>query len=81
MAASDRKLKVWVTQSKGQRLRPQDVIRKKRDGEQLTREEITFFIEGVTRGTIADYQISALLMAIFLKGMNDVEQEILTDAM
>jgi len=62
-------------------LRPQDVIRKKRDGEQLSREEITFFIEGVTRGTIADYQISALLMAIYLNGMNDAEQEILTDAM
>jgi pyrimidine-nucleoside phosphorylase len=62
-------------------LRPQDVIRKKRDGEQLSREEIAFFIEGVTRGTIADYQISALLMAIYLNGMNDVEQEILTDAM
>jgi len=62
-------------------LRPQDVIRKKRDGHQLSREEITFFIEGVTRGTIADYQISALLMAIYLNGMNDAEQEILTDAM
>lgn len=62
-------------------MRPQDVIRRKRDGEHLSREEITFFIEGVTRGTIADYQISALLMAIFLKGMNDAEQEILTDAM
>jgi pyrimidine-nucleoside phosphorylase len=66
---------------KGSDLRPQDVIRKKRDGEQLSREEITFFIEGVTRGTIADYQISALLMAIYLNGMNDAEQEILTDAM
>jgi len=62
-------------------LRPQDVIRKKRDGEHLSREEITFFIEGVTRGTIADYQTSALLMAIYLKGMDDVEQEILTQAM
>jgi len=62
-------------------MRPQDVIRRKRDGHQLSREEITFFIEGVTRGTIADYQISALLMAIYLNGMNDAEQEILTDAM
>jgi pyrimidine-nucleoside phosphorylase len=60
---------------------PQDVIRKKRDGEHLSREEITFFIEGVTRGTIADYQTSALLMAIYLNGMNDAEQEVLTDAM
>jgi pyrimidine-nucleoside phosphorylase len=57
------------------------VIRKKRDGAQLSREEIVFFIDGVTRGTIADYQISALLMAIYLNGMNDAEQETLTEAM
>jgi pyrimidine-nucleoside phosphorylase len=62
-------------------LRPQDVIRRKRDGEHLTREEIEFFIDGVTKGTIADYQISALLMAIYLNGMDDAEQETLTDAM
>ncbi|MDQ2973874.1 MAG: thymidine phosphorylase [Acidobacteriota bacterium] len=62
-------------------MRPQDVIRKKRDGQALSRDEITFFIEGVTRGTVADYQISALLMAIYLNGMNDSEQAILTDAM
>lgn len=62
-------------------MRPQDVIRRKRDGEELSREEITFFIEGVTRGTIADYQTSALLMAVYLNGMNDAEQETLTQAM
>jgi pyrimidine-nucleoside phosphorylase len=62
-------------------LRPQDVIRKKRDGEELSRAEINFFIEGVTRGTVADYQISALLMAIYLNGMDDSEQEALTHAM
>ena len=62
-------------------MRPQDVIRKKRDGEQLSIEEIEFFIDGVTKGTIADYQISALLMAIYLNGMNDSEQEALTHAM
>jgi pyrimidine-nucleoside phosphorylase len=67
--------------AKRKRLRPQDVIRKKRDGAELSREEIFFFIDGVTRGTIADYQISALLMAIYLNGMNDAEQEILTEAM
>jgi pyrimidine-nucleoside phosphorylase len=62
-------------------LRPQDIIRKKRDGDQLSREEIDFFIEGITDGTVADYQVSALLMAIFLNGMNDMEQQSLTEAM
>jgi pyrimidine-nucleoside phosphorylase len=62
-------------------MRPQDVIRKKRDGEHLTRDEIDFFITGVTRGQIADYQVSALLMAIYLNGMNSGEQQALTEAM
>jgi pyrimidine-nucleoside phosphorylase len=62
-------------------LRPQDVIRKKRDGKALSTEEIVFFIEGVTSGRIADYQISALLMAIYLNGMNHDEQQALTQAM
>lgn len=62
-------------------MRPQDVIRKKRDGEQLSRAEIDFFISGITHDEIADYQVSALLMAIYLKGMNEVEQQALTEAM
>jgi pyrimidine-nucleoside phosphorylase len=62
-------------------LRPQDVIRKKRDGQELSREEIVFFIDGVTTGRIADYQISALLMAIYLNGMGQGEQQALTEAM
>jgi pyrimidine-nucleoside phosphorylase/thymidine phosphorylase len=62
-------------------LRPQDIIRKKRDGAELSREEITFFINGVAREEIADYQSTALLMAIFLKGMTDAEQSALTEAM
>ena len=62
-------------------MRPQDVIRRKRDGKNLSREEIAFFVDGVTSGKIADYQISALLMAIYLNGMNDEEQQALTEAM
>jgi pyrimidine-nucleoside phosphorylase len=62
-------------------MRPQDIIRKKRDGGELSRAEIEFFIQGVTKGEIADYQSTALLMAIFLKGMTDAEQAALTEAM
>ena len=62
-------------------MRPQDVIRKKRDGQSLTRDEIDFFIGGITSGRIADYQVSALLMAIYLNGMDQSEQQALTEAM
>jgi pyrimidine-nucleoside phosphorylase len=62
-------------------MRPQDIIRKKRDGRELSRDEIEFFVRGVTAGSIADYQSTALLMAIFLKGMTDDEQSWLTEAM
>jgi len=62
-------------------MRPQDIIRKKRDCGELSREEIEFFISGVTSGEIADYQSTALLMAILLNGMTDAEQSALTNAM
>ncbi|MEO8433644.1 MAG: thymidine phosphorylase [Pyrinomonadaceae bacterium] len=62
-------------------MRPQDVIRKKRDGGELSPVEINFFVEAVTSGEMADYQTSALLMAIFLNGMTEAEQTALTDAM
>lgn len=51
----------------------QDIIIKKRDKQKLTKEEISFFIQGVTDGSIPDYQISALLMAILLNGMDAEE--------
>jgi pyrimidine-nucleoside phosphorylase len=58
-----------------------DLIVKKRNGEVLEKEEIEFMIEGFTNGTIPDYQMSAMMMAIFLKGMNDSETLSLTMAM
>ena len=58
-----------------------DIIRKKRDGGALTKEEIDFFINGYVKGEIPDYQVSALMMAIFFKGMNDEETGNLTLAM
>src|SRR2546423_2318187 len=62
-------------------MRPQDIIRKKRDGRELSRDEIEFFVRGVTSGDVADYQSTALLMAIFLNGMTNAEQSALTKAM
>lgn len=58
-----------------------EIIEKKRDKKSLSEEEIRFFVNGVCRGTIPDYQISALLMAIYLNGMGDGEISVLTDAM
>jgi pyrimidine-nucleoside phosphorylase len=58
-----------------------DVIAGKRDGRPLSREEIEFFVDGVTAGTLPDYQSSALLMAIVIRGMTHEETAWLTDAM
>lgn len=60
---------------------PQWVIEKKRDGHILSEEEIRWFIDGYNRGTIPDYQMSAMAMAIYFKGMTLDEMAILTDAM
>lgn len=62
-------------------MNPVDIIIKKRDGGELSTEEITFFIEGVVRGTIPDYQTAAWLMAIYFRGMTDRETTDLTLAM
>ena len=62
-------------------MRMYDVIKKKRNGEELTKEEIHYFISGYTEGSIPDYQASALLMAIYFKGMSKVETAELTMAM
>ncbi|MDK2801488.1 MAG: pyrimidine-nucleoside phosphorylase [Clostridiales bacterium] len=58
-----------------------DIIAKKRDGIELTKDEISFSVKGYTNGNIPDYQFSALLMAIFLRGMNKRETVDLTMAM
>ena len=62
-------------------MRAVDVIRKKRDGSPLDRDEIDFFVAGVTDGSLPEYQASALLMAIVLRGMTAEETAWLTDAM
>ena len=58
-----------------------EMIEKKRDKKELSKEEIQYFIDGYTNGTIADYQASALVMAIFLNGMTDQETTNLTISM
>jgi len=60
---------------------PQHIIAKKRDGGVLTGDEIRAFVAGATDGSWADYQLSALLMAIFLSGMNREEMSAYTEAM
>ena len=62
-------------------MRAVDIIAKKRDGHDLTRDEINFIIRGYTNGEVADYQMSALLMAIYLRGMTTEETLALTEAM
>ncbi|MFN7915223.1 MAG: thymidine phosphorylase [Vicinamibacterales bacterium] len=62
-------------------MRTVDTIMKKRDGHALERDEIAAFVRGVTTGDLPDYQASALLMAILLKGMTPEETAWLTDAM
>lgn len=59
-------------------MRIYDIISHKRDGLELTDEEIHFFIEGYVKGEIKDYHAAALLMAIYLRGMNDRETVTLT---
>ena len=58
-----------------------EIIEKKRDKKELTKEEIEFFIDGYTNGEVADYQAAALVMAIFINGMTDNELVNLTMAM
>jgi thymidine phosphorylase len=60
---------------------PQEIIRKKRDGGTLSADEIQFMVAGITSGTVADSQVAALAMAVFLRGMVPFETSALTKAM
>ncbi len=62
-------------------MRPQEIIATKRDNKALSDEQITAFVDGVCDGSWADYQITALVMAIFIRGLNRREQYSITGAM
>ncbi len=62
-------------------MRMYDIIMKKRNGGKLSSEEIRFFIQGYTQGEIPDYQVSALMMAVYFRGMDEEETLALTMAM
>src|SRR5437660_2662853 len=72
---------VSPTVSSSQTFRAIDVIRKKRDGGELCKPEIEYLVDSYTRGEIPDYQVSAWLMAVLLRGMTRAETAWLTDAM
>ncbi len=62
-------------------MNPVEIIRKKREGDSLSSEEIKYLIDGFTRNKIPDYQFSAFLMAAFLRGMTTEETSMLTNSM
>jgi len=62
-------------------MNPVDIIVKKRDGGELTPDEIAFFVDGFTQGRIPDYQVAAWAMAVYFCGMSDAETTALTLAM
>jgi len=62
-------------------MRAIDIIRKKRDGRELSREEINFVVQGTSRDTIPDYQLAAWLMAVVWRGMSGAELAAMTEAM
>jgi len=62
-------------------IRAMDVIRKKRDGRELSRAEIEYLVRAYTDDGIPDYQVSAWLMAVILRGLSRAETSVLTNAM
>src|SRR5579864_6742954 len=67
--------------NQNQTFRAVDVIRKKRDGQELSRAEIEYLVRAYTAAEIPDYQVSAWLMAVILRGLTRAETSALTDAM
>jgi len=62
-------------------MRAVDIIQKKRDGAELTPDELKFFLRGYLAGDIPDYQVSPFLMAVYFNGMSDAELSVLTEVM
>jgi pyrimidine-nucleoside phosphorylase len=62
-------------------IRPAELIERKRDGDELSREEISELVLGFTQGEVPDYQMAAFLMAVYFKGLSGAETFALTDAM
>jgi len=75
----------WRTAGKNKKtgwiLRAADIIRAKRDGLELSPDQIRWFVEGATSGVVEDYQAAAFLMAVFFRGMTPVETSAMTGAM
>jgi pyrimidine-nucleoside phosphorylase len=70
-----------VSPARGASLRAPDILERKRDGHELTREEIDFLVTGYARGDVPDYQMSAFAMAVVFRGMSEEETTDLTRAM
>jgi len=62
-------------------MRTVDLIQRKRDGEELSREEIVYLVDGYVKGEIPDYQIAAFLMAVYFSSMSDREVSALTESL
>ncbi len=72
---------LYNNKERSEKMRIIDIIEKKRDKQELTKQEIEYFVTEYTKGNVKDYQASALVMAIFLNGMTDQETTNLTIAM
>lgn len=66
-------LKVYICTNYSLKMNPVEIIKKKRNGEELNEDEINYFVSHYVKGKIPDYQKSALLMAIYFRGLNDAE--------